>query len=224
MVRDPSIVSPSLTGVFIGGGHNKHGTGSRCTLPKQCRPPSPRRRWRCDRSSYKRSLFSRIRDSLMHYLTGPETTETLPHKGGAVPESEKRRAAWCTTSPSLRILFRFSHGLFHLPISFQLRRGEFRSRATMALSGPSRREANTRSTILDDALTGAPASSLALFAALSAAPFRKSSCARTAAIAFVACEATFATLAFLSRSAAAFALRCPRYSSSKGRAGGGVLP
>ena len=29
MVRDPSIVSPSLTGVFIGGGHNKHGTGSR---------------------------------------------------------------------------------------------------------------------------------------------------------------------------------------------------
>ena len=23
MVRDPSIVSPSLTGVFIGGGHNK---------------------------------------------------------------------------------------------------------------------------------------------------------------------------------------------------------
>ena len=73
MVRDPSIVSPSLTGVFIGGGHNKHGTGSRCTLPKQCRPPSPRRRWRCDRSSYKRSLFSRIRDSQMHYLTGPET-------------------------------------------------------------------------------------------------------------------------------------------------------
>ena len=47
MVRDPSIVSPSLSGVFIGGGHNKHGTGSRCTLPKQCRPPSPRRRWRC---------------------------------------------------------------------------------------------------------------------------------------------------------------------------------
>ena len=59
MVRDPSIVSPTLTGVFIGGGHNKHGTGSRCTLQKQCRPPSPRRRWRCDRSSYKRSLFSR---------------------------------------------------------------------------------------------------------------------------------------------------------------------
>ena len=73
MVRDPSIVSPSLTGVFIGGGHNKHGTGSRYTLPKQCGPPSPRRRWRCDRSSYKRSLFSRIRDSQMHYLTGPET-------------------------------------------------------------------------------------------------------------------------------------------------------
>ena len=61
MVRDPSIVSPSLTGVVIGGGHNKHGTGSRCTLlkVKQYRPPSPRRRWRCDRSSYKRSLFSR---------------------------------------------------------------------------------------------------------------------------------------------------------------------
>ena len=78
MVRDPSIVSPSLTGVFIGGGHNKHGTGSRCTLPKQCRPPSPRRRWRCDRSSYKRSLFSRIRGSLAHYLTGSETAETPP--------------------------------------------------------------------------------------------------------------------------------------------------
>ena len=38
MVRDPSIVSPSLTGVFIGltgvfmrGSYNKHGTGSRCT-------------------------------------------------------------------------------------------------------------------------------------------------------------------------------------------------
>ena len=74
MVRDPSIVSPTLTGVFTGGGHNKHGAGSRCTLPRQCRPPSPRRRWRCDRSSYKRSLFSRIRDSQMHYLTGPETT------------------------------------------------------------------------------------------------------------------------------------------------------
>ena len=63
MVRDPSIVSPTLTGVFIGGGHNKHGAGSRCTLQKQCRPPSPRRRWRCDRSSYKRNLFSRIRVS-----------------------------------------------------------------------------------------------------------------------------------------------------------------
>ena len=35
MVRDPSIVSPSLAGVFIGEGHNKHGTGSRCTLQKQ---------------------------------------------------------------------------------------------------------------------------------------------------------------------------------------------
>ena len=60
-----------------GGVITNHGTGSRCTLPRQCRPPSPRRRWRCDRSSYKRSLFSRIRDSLMHYLTGPETTGTL---------------------------------------------------------------------------------------------------------------------------------------------------
>ena len=78
MVRDPSIVSPSLTGMFIGGGHNKHGTGSRCTLPKQCRPPSPRRRWRCDRSSYKRSLFSRIRVGLAHYLTGPETARRFP--------------------------------------------------------------------------------------------------------------------------------------------------
>ena len=31
-----------------------------CTLPKQCRPPSPRWRWRCDRSSYKRSWFSQL--------------------------------------------------------------------------------------------------------------------------------------------------------------------
>ena len=46
---------------------------------KQCRPPSPRRRWRCDRSSYKRSLFSRIRDSQMHYLTGPETIVRRTH-------------------------------------------------------------------------------------------------------------------------------------------------
>ena len=44
----------------LGGGHNKHGAGSRCTLQKQCRPPSPRRRWRCDRSSYKRSWFSSL--------------------------------------------------------------------------------------------------------------------------------------------------------------------
>ena len=29
MVRDPSIVSPSLSGVVIGGGHNKHGTNYR---------------------------------------------------------------------------------------------------------------------------------------------------------------------------------------------------
>ena len=27
------------------GGHNKHGTGSRCTLQKQCRPPSPSSPW-----------------------------------------------------------------------------------------------------------------------------------------------------------------------------------
>ena len=36
------LVSPQpklfLTGVLIGGGHNKHGTGSG-SLPKQCRPP-----------------------------------------------------------------------------------------------------------------------------------------------------------------------------------------
>ena len=48
----------------LGGGHNKHGTGSRCTLPKQCRPPSPRRRWRCDRvtdraTRYKKSQCGR---------------------------------------------------------------------------------------------------------------------------------------------------------------------
>ena len=47
-------------------------------LLKQYRPLSPQRRWRCDRSSYKRSLFSRIRGGLAHYLTGPETAETLP--------------------------------------------------------------------------------------------------------------------------------------------------
>ena len=29
-------------------------------------------------SSYQRSLFSRIRGSLAHYLTGPETAETVP--------------------------------------------------------------------------------------------------------------------------------------------------
>ena len=29
----------------------------------------------------------------------------LPHKGGAVPESEKRRAAWCTISTSHTFLF-----------------------------------------------------------------------------------------------------------------------
>ena len=29
----------------------------------------------------------------------------LPHKGGAVPESEKRRAAWCTASTSHTCLF-----------------------------------------------------------------------------------------------------------------------
>ena len=49
MVRDPSIVSPSLTGVFIGRVVTNTVTGSRCTLPEQCRLPSPRRRWRCDR-------------------------------------------------------------------------------------------------------------------------------------------------------------------------------
>ena len=91
MVRDPSIVSPSLAGVLIGGGHNKHGTGSRCTLPKQCRPPSPRRGWRCDRSSYKRSLVSRIWDSLAHYLTGPETAETASHHPSGF--------AWGRTTP-----------------------------------------------------------------------------------------------------------------------------
>ena len=47
MVRDPSIVSPSLTGVFIGGGGVITNTvpGSRCTLLKQCRPPSPSSPW-----------------------------------------------------------------------------------------------------------------------------------------------------------------------------------
>ena len=117
MVRDPSIVSPSLTGVFIGGGHNKHGTGSRCTLPQQCRPPSPRRRWRCDRSSYKRSLFSRIRDSLMHYLTGPETTETPPVtvsdlcgieplRDGQAHRSELRLSLTCRGPPTCVYLLR----------------------------------------------------------------------------------------------------------------------
>ena len=46
MVRDPSIVSPSLAGCVYGVGHNKHDTGPRCTLLKQCRPPSPSSPWR----------------------------------------------------------------------------------------------------------------------------------------------------------------------------------
>ena len=46
-----------------------------------------------------------------------------PHKGGAVPESEKRRAAWCTNSTAHTCLSPPFLGLFHLPISFQLRRG-----------------------------------------------------------------------------------------------------
>ena len=75
MVRDPSIVSPSLAGCVYGGGHNKHDTGPRCTLLKQCRPPSPSSPWRLGvgdvgggggvtdapiEPSYKRSLFSMI--------------------------------------------------------------------------------------------------------------------------------------------------------------------
>jgi len=47
----------------------------------------------------------------------------LPHKGGAVPECEKRRAAWCTNSTSHTCLSPPFLGLFHLPISFQPRRG-----------------------------------------------------------------------------------------------------
>ena len=45
-------------------------------------------------------------------------------QGGAVPESEKRRAAWCTISTSHPYVFCSAPflGLFHLPISFQLRR------------------------------------------------------------------------------------------------------
>ena len=42
-------------------------------------PLSPTAMAVCDRSSYKRSLFSRIRDSQMHYLTGPETTVRPSH-------------------------------------------------------------------------------------------------------------------------------------------------
>ena len=46
MVLDPSIVSPSLTGVFIGGGHNKHGryrievhaAEAVSFVPPHCRP------------------------------------------------------------------------------------------------------------------------------------------------------------------------------------------
>ena len=34
----------------------------------------------------------------------------LPHKGGAVPESEKRRAAWCTTKPPIRVCLLLSSG------------------------------------------------------------------------------------------------------------------
>ena len=75
-----AVVQTSLAGVFIGGGHNKHGTGSRCTLRKQCRPPSPRRRWRCDnRSSYKRNLFSKIRlnGAVPHFLKIPCLAKSL---------------------------------------------------------------------------------------------------------------------------------------------------
>ena len=97
MVRDPSIVSPTLTGVFIGGGHNKHGTGSRCTLPRQCRPPSPRRQWRCDRSSYKRSLVSRI-GWAEQYLTSSmgELQNPSPpaHHPSAHVDSNHRRDGW----------------------------------------------------------------------------------------------------------------------------------
>ena len=46
----------------------------------------------------------------------------LPQKGGAVPESEKRRAAWRIIEPSHTCLCS-SFGLFHLPISFPPRRG-----------------------------------------------------------------------------------------------------
>ena len=123
MVRDPSIVSPSLTGVFIGGGHNKHGTGSRCTLPKQCRPPSPRRRWWCDRSSYKRSLFSRMRSitvarsSPSHCVRRPRG----PRRAAARAQTLRQRCA-SIGEASLRLLS-VSRGLcLCLPCSW-VRRG-----------------------------------------------------------------------------------------------------
>ena len=75
----------------------------------------------------------------------------------------------------------------------------------MYLSGPSRRAANTRSTIIDDAFTGAPASALASCAALSAACPRNLSCPCTATIALAVCAASLAAFADLSRSAAAAA-------------------
>ena len=52
----------------------------------------------------------------------------LPHKGGAVPESEKRRAAWRTTEPSHSYVFVPPPLLSHLLISFPPGRGGGRAR------------------------------------------------------------------------------------------------
>ena len=72
-------------------------------------------------------------------------------------------------------------------------------------------------TMVEEAFTGAPATSFALRAASSKAPRSFAACcARTTSIAFAVCELSFATFAFLSRSAAA--------SRSSRRSANGLSP
>ena len=104
MVRDPSIVSPSLTGVFIGltgvfigGGHNKHGIQDRGARTTHHAAEGPQRVDRAvssplsiislgdvggdggvtDRAT-RGTCSAGSGTGLVHYLTGPEITETAP--------------------------------------------------------------------------------------------------------------------------------------------------
>ena len=61
-----------------------------------------RRRWWCDRSSYKRSLFSRIRDCLAHYLTGLRPPGRLPSPSRIYVGSNT--PGWTSPSFSLRVV------------------------------------------------------------------------------------------------------------------------